>query len=60
MLDGPIRRSPLRRARATIAVMSDLGDPSPDSGVVTMTAPRIRLSMHASIVDSNDAGRARR
>ena len=46
MLDGPMMRSPLRRARVTRAGTS-MSVPSTD---VTITAPRMRLAMQASIV----------
>ena len=48
MLDGPMIRSPLRRARVTSAGTST-SVPSTD---VTITAPRMRLAMQASIVAS--------
>ena len=46
MLDGPMMRSPLRRARATIAATSTS---VPSTDVIT-TAPRMRLRMQASMV----------
>ena len=49
MLDGPMIRNPLRRDRATSAAMS-MSVPSTE---VTMTAPRIRFAMQASMVSSS-------
>ncbi len=46
MLDGPMIRRPLRRARVTNAAMS-MSLPSTE---VMITAPLMRLSMHASMV----------
>ncbi len=48
MLDGPMMRRPLRRARATIATTSTS---VPSTDVITM-APRMRLAMQASMVAS--------
>ena len=53
MLPGPMMRSPLRRALATIAGMSTSGT---SSTLVTTTAPRTRLSMHCSIVGREQRG----
>ena len=49
MLEGPMSRNPLRRARPTMASTST-SDPST---TVTTMAPRIRLRMQASIVSSS-------